>query len=225
MPLKLRPATAADAPSLAPIYFSAFGDNPILQNCFPPSSDQCRKFTADAFTKEFDDPRARILVVSDPDNAADPEEIIAWAKWVRPAAEGEENVEPPPPVESWPSEGNPRFADEFFGGIGRRHAALMGDVRHWYLELIVCHKDHQGKGAASPLLRWGCDRADEDGLVAFLEAVTRAKVVYQKYGFETVETMDFKAPSGEALTQHFMLRKGKATQDYEKVLENVKSCQ
>ncbi|KAF9874931.1 GNAT family [Colletotrichum karsti] len=223
MPLKMRPATLADGPALGAVYLSAFSDNPVATTCFPSSSSECREFLSKAFAEEVSDPRAHVFVVTDPDHREDPDLVIAWAKWVRPAKEGEVNVESPPPKEVWPKEGNPEFASEFFGRIGRKHAAIVGDVRHWYLELIVCRKEHQGKGAATPLLRWGLEQADKEGSIAFLESMPKAKAVYEKYGFETVDYMEIQTPSGGTISQDFMLRGGKAPEDYMRVLENIKN--
>ncbi|KXH47873.1 acetyltransferase [Colletotrichum nymphaeae SA-01] len=217
MPVKLRPATPADGPALASIYLSAFHDNPVAITCFP-ATTQVRDFLAKSFTEEMSEPRSRWLIITDPDYE-DPDLPIACAKWVRPAGPNETNVEPPPPADVWPKEGNPEFANHFFGSIGRKHAEIMGETRHWYLELLICRKEHQGKGAASPLLRWGVERADEEGKLAFLEAVPLAKGIYEKYGFQSLYRLDFATPSSGVLSQDFMLRKGKAEEDHERVLE------
>ncbi|WYZ38497.1 hypothetical protein EsH8_III_000411 [Colletotrichum jinshuiense] len=221
MPLRLRLATPADGPALAAVYFSAFQDNPVSTTCFPQSSPECRDFLSKSFTEEISDPRCQWLVVTDPDYADDPDLIIACAKWVRPAEDGQVNVEAPPPPEAWPKEGNPEFADHFFGTIGRNHIKIMGEVRHWYLELIICRKEHQGKGAASPLLRWGCEKADEEGRLAFLEAMAAAKGIYERYGFQSLYSLEFKTPSAAKVTQDFMLRKGKAASDFDLVLSGL----
>lgn len=226
MPLTMRPATPADVPDLAAIYFSAFHDNPVAMACFPASSPACRDHIAASFTEEMADPRAHWLVVTDPDAPESPDQPIACAKWVRPAAAaavaaGEPNVHPPPAIDAWPKEGDPAFADRFFGGINRRHAEIMADVPHYYLELIVCRTEHQGKGAASPLLRWGCERADEDGLLAFLEAVPAARPVYERYGFRALDRLEVAAPGGGVVTQVFMLREGRAADDYGRVVAGL----
>ncbi|GKT41019.1 uncharacterized protein ColSpa_01200 [Colletotrichum spaethianum] len=221
MPLNLRSATPADGPALAAIYLSAFHDNPVATTCFPQSSQACREFLATSFEEEMSEPRSQWLVITDPDFKDDPDLPIACAKWVCPAKDGEENVQSPPPIDAWPKEGNPEFANDFFGSIGRKHAEIMGDVRHYYLELIICRREHQGKGAASPLLKWGCDIADEEGILAFLEAMPKAKAIYEKYGFQTVDRLEFTAPNGASVGQIFMLRKGKAAEEYKKVLARL----
>ncbi|KAJ0136864.1 hypothetical protein CTA2_2110, partial [Colletotrichum tanaceti] len=81
MPLTMRPATPADIPDLATIYFSAFHDHPVTMACFPASSPACRDFIAASFTEEMADPRAQWLVVTDPDAPDSPDQPIACAKW------------------------------------------------------------------------------------------------------------------------------------------------
>ncbi|KAK2060742.1 acetyltransferase [Colletotrichum caudatum] len=218
MPLNLRFATPADGPALAAIYLSAFHDSPVPTACFPSSSQACRDFLAASFAEEIGDPRFQWLVITDAGFEDDPDLPIACAKWVYPAKDGEPNVEPVPPKEIWPKEGNPEFADYFFGTLGRRHGEIMGDVRHYYLELIICRREHQGKGAATPLMRWGCSRADEEGKLAFLEAMAEAKPIYEKYGFRTVDREDMTAPNGAVVSQFFMLREGKAAEEFKRIM-------
>ncbi|KAL2881017.1 hypothetical protein SGCOL_003672 [Colletotrichum sp. CLE4] len=218
MPVKLRPATPADGPALASIYLSAFHDNPVALTSFPATSE-VREFLAKSFAEEMSEHRFQWLIITDPD-FEDPDLPIACAKWVRPAGPNDTNIEPPPPVDVWPKEGNPEFASHFFGSIGRKHAEIMGEVRHWYLELLICRTEHQGKGAASPLLRWGVEKADKEGRMAFLESMPLAKGIYEKYGFQSLCRLEFTTPSSGDVTQDFMLRKGKATEDYELLLKN-----
>lgn len=34
------------------------------------------------------------------------------------------------------------------------------------------------------IVQWGCDRADEAGVVAYIDASKKGKGLYQKFGFE-----------------------------------------
>lgn len=61
------------------------------------------------------------------------------------------------------------------------------------------------------LLQYGCERADEQGCEAFLEAAPEALRLYQKFGFETAAQMDTLIKSecctqGETYTEAFMVR-------------------
>jgi GNAT superfamily N-acetyltransferase len=58
---------------------------------------------------------------------------------------------------------------------------------HWYLPLLGVDPALQGKGAGSALLRVILDRADRDGLPAYLwTAKARNVAFYQKHGFEVL---------------------------------------
>ena len=66
----------------------------------------------------------------------------------------------------------------------------MGKERkHWYLELIVTRPEWQGKGAAGKLIRWGLERADEEGSVCYLEASPDGKPVYERFGWRERERL------------------------------------
>ncbi len=60
---------------------------------------------------------------------------------------------------------------------------------HWYLEFLATRPGEQGKGAAGKLLKWGLQKADEDGTEAYLEASPDGKPIYEHYGFEEVERL------------------------------------
>lgn len=61
------------------------------------------------------------------------------------------------------------------------------------------------------LLKYGCDRADEQGCEAFLEAAPDALRLYRKFGFETKAQMNTLVKGegflqGEIYTETFMVR-------------------
>jgi ribosomal protein S18 acetylase RimI-like enzyme len=79
------------------------------------------------------------------------------------------------------------------------------------LEIVGTSPNFQRKGAGSKLLQYGCERADEQGVEAFLEAAPDALSLYQKFGFRTAAAMDTlikyeQSPEGEIYTETFMIR-------------------
>lgn len=51
------------------------------------------------------------------------------------------------------------------------------------LHILVADPDHFGLGAGSALLRWGMERAEQDGHKIFLDALVAARPVYLHLGF------------------------------------------
>ncbi|OQO04925.1 hypothetical protein B0A48_07943 [Cryoendolithus antarcticus] len=80
------------------------------------------------------------------------------------------------------------------GEMGRQweafRAETFGSAPHAHLQILVTHPAHQRRGAGSLLVKWGCDRADEVGVVAVLMASAAGLHVYEKAGFLTVKTSE-----------------------------------
>lgn len=72
------------------------------------------------------------------------------------------------------------------------------------LEFIQTAKEYQGRGAASLMMRYGCDMADNDGLEIYVAASMEGHPVYLKYGFvlKGEETM----PGGYGYIQRHLVR-------------------
>lgn len=73
--------------------------------------------------------------------------------------------------------------------LGRMEAAHPREP-HWYLEFLAADAHLRGRGIGSALIRPGLDRADEDGLPAYLESSKPENVpFYRRHGFEVVEEL------------------------------------
>lgn len=46
---------------------------------------------------------------------------------------------------------------------------------------------HQRRGAASIIVAWGCEKADQMSLPAFLEATAAGQPIYLKQGFQKID--------------------------------------
>ncbi|KAK3942467.1 acyl-CoA N-acyltransferase [Diplogelasinospora grovesii] len=115
--------------------------------------------------------------------------FVGFAKWNYIPAD---TVLPPlPDDDAWPAE--PKLATYFFGMLNERHAGIMGGREHWYLELVCTKPEYMGRGAGKLLVNWGCQRADERGVEAYLDSTpdASARGVYEKFGFRTVESASF----------------------------------
>jgi GNAT superfamily N-acetyltransferase len=58
------------------------------------------------------------------------------------------------------------------------------------LTVVVTHPDHQLRGAASMLVRWGTDEADKRGIISVLQASQMGLGCYLKNGFEIVREVE-----------------------------------
>lgn len=72
--------------------------------------------------------------------------------------------------------------------------------------MIVTRPDMQRRGLGAELMRWGCERADEEGWVAFLNASEEGRPLYEMFGFETVDKTYFERLGSE---MYHMVRKPK----------------
>lgn len=50
--------------------------------------------------------------------------------------------------------------------------------------MLGTHPDFRRRGAASMLVAWGCDLADQIGVAAYIDASKEGAVVYEKFGFK-----------------------------------------
>lgn len=169
-----------DVDQICDVNLSAFSDETVSLQTLPRESGSGRAFLKESFIKDINDPKVHVLVVTDD---ADSDRVIAIAKWKSPGAA----IPDPPPAHLWPQDGNPELAVRFFGKFVRGHREIMKDRDHWFLELVATDKNAGGRGAASRLLKWGLERADRDGLPAYLEATDVGEPIYEKkFGFRVV---------------------------------------
>lgn len=181
MPIALREATLDDVEAICDVNLSAFSEETVSLQTLPRESGTGRAFTRPSVVEAIQGSDYHVLVITD-DELSD--EVIAFAKWKIPGAA----ITDPPPASAWPQDGDPQLAVKFFGSFARAHREIMGDRRHWYLELVATRKGAGGKGAASRLMNWGLERAQRDGLPVFLEATKEAEGIYEgKFGFKVVK--------------------------------------
>lgn len=205
--LTLRKGVPTDIEDMCETFLDAFSGNTIGQTFFPRSSASARKFWMDALTEEIHDPLARFLVIED--TSTSPATFIGFAKWNAPppAAPGSMHPSPPPLPDNWPEDGDPALANVFFKKLSDMHEEIMGDRPHWYLEIIVTKTEHQGKGAGGMMMRWGVEKADEDGVESYLDATPEGKPLYEKCGFRDELVWPF---FNDTYKHSFMVRKSSA---------------
>lgn len=78
---------------------------------------------------------------------------------------------------------------------------------YFMLNQLATHPDHQGRGIGKLLLDWGMNKADEEGLVCYLNATEVGKRMYEKRGFEVRKVIEWdREPwGGEGVDRHWCM--------------------
>ncbi|QSZ35505.1 hypothetical protein DSL72_008375 [Monilinia vaccinii-corymbosi] len=203
MTLALRPATASDAAALTNIYFVAFSADEISLLCFPRNRSTAWHWWHRSILSEIQDPSSHFLCIYD---ASSPDqEIISYAKWNDTSAPGA-TIEDLP---EWPEGCDVGVANLFFGTLIERRREIMGERKHWFLELVATVPKWQGRGAAGKLMRWGLERADGEGAETYLEASPVGKEIYEYFGFEERGRLVVPVEGAKDFVECMMVRPGR----------------
>ena len=62
----------------------------------------------------------------------------------------------------------------------------------------MVHPKHQRRGIGRKLIQWGLDRADDEKIVAYLNARPAARKLYLAAGFQPVAELEFAHVQGHA---------------------------
>lgn len=66
----------------------------------------------------------------------------------------------------------------------------LGGEKKKDLNILACKTSRHRSGAGTALLRWGTDKADREGKVAYLEASPAGYPLYRRLGFEDMHVQD-----------------------------------
>ncbi|KAI9793077.1 MAG: hypothetical protein M1816_000975 [Peltula sp. TS41687] len=212
--LSITEATEADMPRLMEIQFSAFDGEPFARILFGPNTASARAAACERALEELrSDPHQ--LVVKAVNNATG--EILAFGRW--------EIYETERPESEWKHrepfeylEGRQREIGEYFYG-----RFYEGRERFWrgkpyvLLAFLATHRDCQGQGAGTAIVRWGMERARELGLSVYLESTRVGKPLYDKSGFRTIgeAVMEKEKWDGDSDRVYPLMVWGKGPEGYE----------
>jgi ribosomal protein S18 acetylase RimI-like enzyme len=171
----VRRAEAADLRVVSDVLTDAFAHDPLVRWLFPEESERAR-LQARFYRPLIAHPDGEAYLVGRAEGAS------VWLTLAAGQAAPEEHPDA--------SE-----ADQIsvFGENGARLQALgqalaerhPHDEPHLYLPCMGVVSGRQGGGLGSALLRHRLERADADGIAAYLEASSpRSRALYQRYGFE-----------------------------------------
>jgi len=180
-----RPAGPADVGGLARALGRAFYDDPPFIWMMP--DERSRERRARGLFKTI--LRSHALKYGGVDVAVDGTAIVGGAIWLPPGHWRPTDREQ---IRSLP--GLIRALGARLGPASELAAHMAGHhprEQHWYLYAIGVDPAHQGKGAASTLLRSRLARSDEAGLPAYLESSKPENVpLYEHFGFGVTEVLN-----------------------------------
>ncbi|RAL13812.1 GNAT family N-acetyltransferase [Aspergillus homomorphus CBS 101889] len=179
--LQVQPVTEADLPALTRIFYAGF-TTAIDRQMFP-DTPGLRAWWADANRHDLlHKPGVRFLAVVDPTlaHSDDDDKLISYVKWdLDPENRGRRFPE-------WHPDTDGELCDQFFGGCDAVRREVMRGRGHYYLDMLVTHPEHQRRGAATMLVRWGCELADRTGTPVYIDATRAGVPVYERLGFAVV---------------------------------------
>lgn len=202
MAITVQEATDADIARACEIETAAYGPANMGAIFFPgpfPSTGWSGR-AQQIISMRRDDPTCTLLKAVDEDTG----EQIAFAKWNIYGTPEAAASAPVRPVPTGPGV-NEGACKAFFGGLVERKQALMGTKPH----ICMCHRkicspsltvedlhmlhtdpNHQRRGAASALLKWGTQKADDLKLPVYLESSSEGHILYGRHQFKTVEMFE-----------------------------------
>ncbi|KAI9744119.1 MAG: hypothetical protein M1818_002271 [Claussenomyces sp. TS43310] len=181
MPFQLRPASPSDVEDLVNIFFAAFKKDRVVSVTLP-DVPTVRESRIEEFLRDSEDPSSHVMIVVDTDLPSEP--IVACAQFEAPVAEKKQAAGP-----LYPPGGDEELAELFFTQLAERRAANMAGRRCWFLSLLVCHPDHEGRGAGSMLIRYSLALADREGADVYVEGSPAGAPVYKHFSLQEVGSM------------------------------------
>jgi hypothetical protein len=135
-------------------------------------------------------------------------EMIAGARWrhIKPNEEGAkertwEEVDAGFAIPEPYDESDPEMFRKLFILFNTNKREILGTRPHYVLDTLVTLQNHGRRGAGSMLVRWGCEKADEVGVEAYLEASPMGAPMYARHGFRPVKEveLDLRKWGGEEM--------------------------
>jgi GNAT superfamily N-acetyltransferase len=184
MALTISLAGPADLRRIAELETVTFEEYPIYLCLFPNKASEPRISAIHTMLRQQLqwDPSLKLLKVCTPEG-----KIVASGRWnVWPRERTQEELLRDRQLD-WSSDcANDDWCVEYSTSLNETREGLIGKKPHILLRWIVTDPEYRRRGAATMIVKWGLDRADELGIPAILEATDEGKLVYEKVGFKPV---------------------------------------
>ena len=182
-PVSIEPANNEDAEAIAQLFSDAFAPDPVWSAIVPGERSRRRVVKA-AFKSEIRAGGHRHIDIIRTESGT----ILGALNYMPPEGTA--------PIKTLPARVFERVAATLTpsGRRGRTHDEAVQSRRpaqpHWYFRDIVTASEARGKGIGSALLKNRLAIVDEDPIPVFLESTTEgSKRLYERYGFEHIETL------------------------------------
>ncbi|KAJ4986525.1 Puromycin N-acetyltransferase 2 [Stagonosporopsis vannaccii] len=197
--MNLRLAQKSDEPSIVEICTRAFFDEDLFGRVIHPHRNEFPQdvqiFWHQWVRTDWSNPQNKIIVAVTIDDA-DQEKIIGVAIWQRQGGDdgAQKNKDEWADPGEWPvlpSTQN-RALDPSKANILQdsasytKHYWAGSNATNWYLSLCCVDPVVKGRGAGRLLVRWGLDRAENEGIAASVMASEGSDAFYLKCGFDEV---------------------------------------
>ncbi|KAI7530586.1 hypothetical protein KC331_g14583 [Hortaea werneckii] len=187
MTISILPLQPADIPAFVRLELEAFRPHPRIPMLWPRGyTPDLYAYYEDSKTQSLQKEASRIAKAVDDETG----EIVAVAQWTF-ALEGNDEgnkisqfTSEQPPA-NWPEGGNWELRRFFKIEWEEWRAEMMGEKPYIQLNVLVTHPKHERRGAATQLVRWGCEQADKLGVAMCLESTPTGLKLYERFGFRT----------------------------------------
>ncbi|KAF2493301.1 acyl-CoA N-acyltransferase [Lophium mytilinum] len=221
MPLELLEAVPADSEAIA-LLFALSWTSPFTRLQFGNvDTDELARDMAPRIADHIKKPGMKFIVTKDQGSG----EIASVAQWsvplddrpdepeVKEAAEDEterQELEDEAYRKKLPENSNKDLIMEFTLGTRKLRKDALGEQKCYLLENLATHPSYRGQGLASKLINWAFVRADEEGVIVYLDTArdNKALQLYKKLGFEEVGSTTIESLSiygGEGFHTHVAL--------------------
>lgn len=93
--------------------------------------------------------------------------------------------------DGYPPTAHRALLDDFYAALGDAKARLIGTRAHVLLHMLATDPHYHRQGIGSMQLRWGVEETDRLGVMSYLEASDDGKALYERYGYQSVEKLNF----------------------------------
>ena len=119
-------------------------------------------------------------------------EIVAGPKWHHIIPQSLTSCEDNDLVPTQPPEEHTTAELRLLESAKHHRQAIVGNRPYLHLTNLSTRLQYRGRGAASTLIRWGLELADELQLDVFAEAHEASKTLYEKFGFRAVNQFEME---------------------------------